>query len=120
MATIRNDSEYIRLTLHAYDNPSLVSLEDFEEDLARVSTIIGLWKRYKKDTEKFASLRLILNHYIVLNNVFGSSLLSDMLDYKIPSEHKMQSNTVMMFLNLTESIDEHGMDFELLLKLQSV
>ena len=52
-----------------YDNPQCHSTEEFIEDLKRIKYIKKLITRYVETGE--LRERLILNHLIVLNNIFG-------------------------------------------------
>ena len=63
-----------------YDNPQCHSREELEEDLTSFLYPKKLRSRYKKDGE--LRERLILNHIIVLYNVFGKSA-TNMMFYKI-------------------------------------
>lgn len=84
--------------LHAaknYNNPSCASLKEFEDDLKRVKYIKRLLKRYKKNHE--VSERLILNHIILLHNVFGQFIVP-LLFFKIEKEHWSQIKTFLLFL----------------------
>jgi len=66
--------------MHHYDNPQCHSLEEFDEDLKKFLYLKKLISRYKKDGE--LRERLILNHIIVLYNVFGEAT-TNLLFYKI-------------------------------------
>lgn len=52
-----------------YDNPHCIGIEEFNEDLQRIKYIKKLLTRYVQTGE--LKERLILNHVIILNNVFG-------------------------------------------------
>lgn len=72
-----------------YDNPTCFSREEFEEDINRFKYIKKLVYRYIDRGE--LRERLILNHIIVLYNVFGEAAtrmmayrLGDLLPYLIP------------------------------------
>ena len=52
-----------------YDNPHCMGIEEFNEDLQRIKYIKKLLTRYVQTGE--LKERLILNHVITLNNVFG-------------------------------------------------
>ena len=56
-----------------YNNTTCVSLREFESDLKRFKYIKRLLKRYKKT--QMLSERLILNHLILLHNVFADALI---------------------------------------------
>ena len=77
---ILNENNFLIYAMHSYDNPQCHSLEEFEEDLKKFLYLKKLLSRYKKDGE--LRERLILNHIIVLYNVFGESA-TNMMFYKI-------------------------------------
>lgn len=75
-----NESNFLVYAMHHYDNPQCHSLTEFEEDLKKFLYLKKLLSRYRKDGE--LRERLILNHIIVLYNVFGDSA-TNMLFYKV-------------------------------------
>jgi len=79
-----------------YNNPSCVSLREFESDLKRFKYIKRLLKRYKKSG--MLSERLLLNHLILLHNVFSDALVP-MLFLKFEEEFWPQIKTFLVFLN---------------------
>lgn len=82
--------------MHSYDKVSVVSIEEFQNDLNRFKYIKKLFTRYHDNGD--LKERLILNHLIILYNMFGNSTTS-MLFYKIPSNHWNILNTFLIFLN---------------------
>ena len=91
-----------------YDNPSSVTYSDFEEDLKRFKYIKRLLKRYKTTGE--LKTHLLLNHIIILYNVFGEAATA-LLFYKTEITYWSQIRAFMLFLNrlppsLTKDIDE--------------
>jgi hypothetical protein len=66
--------------MHHYDNPQCHSVQEFEEDLKKFLYLKKLLSRYKNNNE--LRERLILNHIIVLYNIFGESA-TRMLFHKI-------------------------------------
>jgi hypothetical protein len=64
-----------------YDNPHCVDIEEFYEDMKRIKYIKKLFTRYKQDGD--LKERLILNHIIILHNVFGIEPLIRILFYKM-------------------------------------
>ena len=80
MHEILNENNFLVYAMNSYDNPQCHSLEEFEEDLKKFLYLKKLLSRYKKDGE--LRERLILNHIIVLYNVFGESA-TNMMFYKI-------------------------------------
>lgn len=55
--------------MHSYDNPQCMSVEEFNEDYKRFKYVKRLARRYV--TTETISERLMVNHLILLANVFG-------------------------------------------------
>lgn len=79
-----------------YNNPSCISIKEFDGDLKRFKYIKRLLKRYKKSGT--LSERLVLNHLILLHNVFGVALVP-MLFLKFEMEFWPQIKTFLVYLN---------------------
>jgi len=79
-----------------YNNTTCISLKEFESDLKRFKYIKRLLKRYKKNG--VLSERLILNHLILLHNVFSDALIP-MLFMKFEPEYWSEVKTFLVFLN---------------------
>ena len=62
------------LTIKNYENPRIVTKEDFEKDLNHFKYIKRLLKRYKNNGELRS--HLLINHFIVLYNIFGGTDLA--------------------------------------------
>jgi|SRR5579885_1297925 len=73
---------------HVYDNPQCMTKEEFAEDYKRIKYVKRLCRRYltEKSKEDFASERLLLNHLILLANVFGVEPTVRLLFLKCDSE----------------------------------
>jgi hypothetical protein len=76
----KNEAEFLQYAMHNYDNPQCSTVSEFEEDLKKFLYLKKLFTRYKKNDE--LKERLILNHLIVLFNLFGDASVK-MLFYKI-------------------------------------
>jgi hypothetical protein len=84
-------------TIKEYTNPQCTNIEEFHEDLNRIKYIKRLLGRY--DTKGILKDRLILNHIIVLNNVFGTHACSRILFYKIEPKFHSYLKSFLQFLN---------------------
>ena len=101
-----NENNFLLYAMHHYDNPQCHSIEEFEEDLKKFLYLKKLLSRYKRDGE--LRERLILNHIIVLYNVFGEAT-TNMLFYKIDKEYWDTLITFLVYLErMPESIIEHS------------
>ena len=66
---------------HNYDNQECMSVDEFKEDLSRFKYLKRLLRRYEVDSD--LQHRLILNHLIVIYNVFGIKAANRMIWFKI-------------------------------------
>jgi hypothetical protein len=68
-----------------YNNPECTDVEEFKQDLSRFKYLKRLLTRYEEHGE--LQERLILNHLIVLYNVFGIEACNKMVWFKIDESH---------------------------------
>ena len=80
-----------------YDNPQCEGEKEFEDDLKRFKYIKRLLSRYY-DTGILKE-RLLLNHLIVLNNVFSVPAATTLLLYKIQPTHGPALKSFLIYLN---------------------
>ena len=100
------EDNFLLHAMHHYDNPQCTSLAEFEEDLKRFLYLKKLFYRYK--TNKELRERLILNHIIVLYNIFGD-ITTKMLFSKIDEDCWGPLVTFLVYLErMPEAIPEIG------------
>ena len=80
-----------------YDNPADVNSQEFDDDMKRFKYLKRLFRKY--DTSKDFKARLIVNHIIILGNVFGIDAATTLLFFKIDKEHWSMLKTILIFLN---------------------
>jgi hypothetical protein len=68
-----------------YDNPHCTDISEFEDDLKRFQYIRKLFGRYRQEND--LKERLILNHLIVIYNVFGHEA-TEMLFFRLHEYHE--------------------------------
>ena len=78
-------ANWIMFAMKHYDNPQADGEEEFYEDIKRFKYLKRLLKKYY-DTGVLKE-RLILNHIIILSNVFGIEASSTLLQYKIDQDY---------------------------------
>jgi hypothetical protein len=106
MDNIITEENFLLHAMHHYDNPQCTSLVEFEEDLKRFLYLKKLFYRYKTNNE--LRERLILNHIIVLYNVFGDNTTL-MLFTKIDQECWDSLTTFLVYLQrMPDAIPELG------------
>ena len=80
-----------------YDNPSCVDKKEFLDDIKRFKYLKRLFRKY--DTSGTLKTRLILNHIIVLANVFGVDASSTLLFFKLDRKHWPILKTFLVYLH---------------------
>jgi len=101
-----NDDNFVMYAMKHYDNPQCQTTKEFEEDLKRFLYLKKLFARYSRTGD--LKERLILNHIIVLYNLFGEAS-TDMLFFKLEEEHWSALVTFLIYLNrVDERIEQCG------------
>lgn len=90
------DDNFVMYAMKSYDNPNCVQSE-FEEDLNRILYIKRLLTKYREGRE--LKERLLLNHIIILYNVFGVEAATRILFYRLDEIERSILKTFLLFLN---------------------
>ncbi len=88
----------IMFAIKHYDNPQCAGETEFQDDMKRFKYIKRLLRKYVDQGD--LKERLILNHMIVINNLFGSDAASTLLIFKIEPEFWSVLRTFMNFLGM--------------------
>ena len=91
-----NEKNHLLFAIKYYENPHSVTVDDFMEDMKKFKYLKRLLKRYLKTG--VLRTNLILNHLIVLFNVFGDGTLP-LLMYKLEREYWSAIKTFLLYLN---------------------
>lgn len=83
--------------IKAYDKPNCI-MSEFKDDMKRFNYLKRLFRRYRKYNE--LREQLVLNHIVVLNNVFGPEIATRMLFFKMSKEDYPALKTYLLFLNI--------------------
>ena len=92
-----NSSNVVMYAIRHYNNPQCEGEKEFEDDLKRFKYIKRLLRKYH-DTGILKE-RLLLNHLIVLHNVFDTTPCVTLLLYKIQEEYWSTLKSFLIFLN---------------------
>ena len=92
------EDTFFMYAIKHYDNPACKGLSEFNEDMKKFKYLKRLLGRYHAG--KGLKDRLILNHIIVINNLFGPEASVKMLFYKVDKKHWSALKTFLTFLNL--------------------
>ena len=91
-----NEDNYLLFAIKFYDNPQALTMEDFESDLKRIRYVKRLLKKYKNTGE--IKTHLVLNHLIVLFNVFSDATVP-LLFYNLDKDLWPSLKSFLLFLN---------------------
>ncbi len=103
-----NEKNYLMFAIQHYDNPQSVTVDDFMEDMKKFKYLKRLLKRYLKTG--VLRVNLILNHLIILFNVFGDGTIP-LLMYKLEREYWSLIKTFLVYLNRYPQIPAGCLDF---------
>ena len=99
------DNTFMMYAMKQYSNPECTGVEEFHEDLQRIKYLKRLFGKYQ--SSGVLKERLILNHIIILYNVFSLEGATRILFYKIEDKFHSELKTFLVFLgNLPKSIPE--------------
>lgn len=76
---IKTDHEYLEIAMRNYDNPSCITLDEFNRDLNQYIHIKKTIRKYNQDK---CILRKLVNQIVIYYNCFGQAG-TDLLLYKI-------------------------------------
>jgi len=103
-----DETNFLLYAAKHYENPQCYDTVEFYDDLKRFKYIKRLFNRYAEEGD--LKERLILNHIIVLINVFGPEATSKMLFLKCKGLEEYLK-PFLLFLNiLPEKIEHIGID----------
>lgn len=95
------DDNFLMYAIKAYTSPHCI-MSEFEGDLKRTKYLKRLLRRYK--VTKTLKERLILNHIILLYNVFGAEAATRILFFKIDECEHDVLKTFLLYLNFMPDI----------------
>lgn len=108
-----NEKNILLYAMSNYDNPDAEEegINAFDSDWKHIKYIRRLLNKYQDNGE--LKERLILNHIIVLNNIFGKAAIR-ILFAKIPSYQWSELKTFLLYLELMPKTVKgiHGIDIQ--------
>ncbi len=81
MNKIKDDHDFMVIAMKSYDNPSCISVDEFNKDLYTITLI----KKYirKFNSGENINIRKLVNYFVIFYNCFGNSA-TNLLFYKLP------------------------------------
>jgi|TARA_R110000787_G_scaffold15246_1_gene47069 hypothetical protein len=108
-------TNFVMYAIKHYENPQCQGEKEFHDDMKRFKYIKRLLKKYTIGGE--LKERLLLNHIIILRNLFGNEACVTLLLFKTQKEYLSTLRSFLLFLNmiredeLTEiSLDDNALE----------
>lgn len=124
------DENFLLYAAKHYDNPSCSTQSEFEDDVSKIRSIVKMLRKYSRSGE--INERLVVNHLILLYNVFEREAATRMLCLKC-RDLMMYLKPFLVLLNYwperIEHVGEYGrviygsdvpMDYLLVEKLRRI
>ena len=92
-----NEKNYLHFAMKFYDNRQCTSVEEFNEDLNKIKYVKRLFNRFLETGE--LRTNLILNHLIVIYNVFENEAATRMLFFRVEKKFYSILKPFLIFLN---------------------
>ena len=86
-----------------YHNPSCEGMSEFNDDMKRFKYVKRLFRKYEETG--ILKERLLLNHIIILNNLFGAEASSTLLFFKTEQVHWPALKGILEFINIMPEND---------------
>jgi hypothetical protein len=103
-----DESNFLLYAAKHYDNPQCFDTIEFYEDLKRFKYIKRLFNRYIEEGD--LKERLILNHIVVLFNLFGAEPAIRMLFFKCKGQESLLAPFLIVLNNLPEKVNNIGIE----------
>ena len=103
-----DESNFLLYAAKHYDNPQCFDTIEFYEDLKRFKYIKRLFNRYIEEGD--LKERLILNHIVVLFNLFGAEPAIRMLFFKCKGQESLLAPFLIVLNNLPEKVNNIGVE----------
>lgn len=108
-AQLTDDTLFLYAAKHYY-NPQFSDVDEFFEDLKRFKYIKRLVNRYL-ETDEFPH-RLLLNHIIVIFNVFGIEASLKILELRLDEKHWPVIKPILLYLSYIRNDQYTGIEMD--------
>ena len=92
-----NEKNYLHFAMKYYDNRQCTSVEEFNEDLNKIKYVKRLFNRFLETGE--LRTNLLLNHLIVIYNVFENEAATRMLFFRVEKKFYSILKPFLIFLS---------------------
>ena len=101
MFDVVNEDNFVLFAAKYYNNPQCYDTEEFYDDLKRFKYIKRLFNRFEQTGE--LKERLILNHILILYNIFGSAA-TPMLFVKLKGHYPLLKPFLVLINRMPDKI----------------
>ena len=103
-----DESNFVLFAANNYDNPLCMDEMEFFHDLKRFRYLKRLFNKYQETGE--LKERLILNHLVVLYNMFGSEAATKMLFFRLEDYLDLLKPFLLFLSQLPEVVTGIGIE----------
>lgn len=103
-----DESNFVLFAANNYDNPQCMDEMEFFHDLKRFRYLKRLFNKYQETGE--LKERLILNHLVVLYNMFGSEAATKMLFFRLEDYLELLKPFLLFLSQLPEVVTGIGIE----------
>lgn len=95
--TVENFKEF---AIDSYTNPQCLGIDEFKADFIKLLRLNRSIESFQSDRDKGMAVRLLLNTFICLANVFEPKSMVRMVMFKARAEHIPVAMSVFEFMNI--------------------
>lgn len=103
-----DESNFILYAAQCYDNPQCMDESEFFDDLKRFKYLKRLFNKYQESGD--LKERLVLNHLVVLYNLFGNEGTTRMLFFKLREYLDILKPFLVLLGQLPERVNGIGIE----------
>ena len=103
-----DESNFILFAAKCYDNPQCMDESEFFDDLKRFKYLKRLFNKYQESGD--LKERLVLNHLVVLYNLFGNEGTTRMLFFKLRDYLDILKPFLVLLERLPERVNGIGIE----------
>ena len=101
-------NNFVMYAIKHYENPQCEGEKEFHDDMKRFKYIKRLFKKYTLSGQ--LKERLLLNHIIILRNLFGTEACVTLLLFKTQKEYLSILKSFLIFLNMIREDELLGIE----------
>ena len=94
-------NNFMMYAIKHYENPHCEGEKEFHDDMKRFKYIKRLLRKHKESG--ILKERLLLNHIIILNNLFGPEACVTLILFKIQREYWETLKSFLLYLNIVRN-----------------